>query len=211
MSEPSEPGEPSEPDARDHAGAALVTLRRRVGEHFDAALARSPAQMQCRVGCSRCCHQRFGVFEVEAHRLRTALARLSRSDPALRERVRRQADDPAAMDRCALLVDDRCAVYDERPLICRTHGLPTRVRDRVRDHEGPATAEGGRAPWAAMGSESLQGCPLNFTSEDPPAASVLELQAVNAPLSVMARMWDGHGSRVAIDVLARSPDVLDEA
>lgn len=187
----SEPSEPSEPGARDHAGTALVTLRRRVGEHFAAALARSPGQMQCREGCSRCCHQRFGVFEVEAHRVRTALARLSRSDPALRERVRAQADDPAAMQRCALLVDDRCAVYEERPLLCRTHGLPT----RVRDHEG----------------ESLQGCPLNFTSEDPPAASVLELQAVNAPLSVMARMWDGHGSRVALDELARAPDVLDEA
>ena len=172
-----------EPDPRDYAGAALVTLRRRVEGHFDAALARSPDAMQCRVGCSRCCHQRFGVFEVEAHRVRAALARLARTDPALRERVRRQADDPEALHHCALLVDDRCAVYEERPLICRTHGLPTRVVDE-------------------RGS-SLQGCPLNFTDGEPPAASVLELAAVNAPLSVMARMWDGHGSRVDLDALAR--------
>jgi Fe-S-cluster containining protein len=178
------PAAMSDPAARDHAGAALVVLRRRVDEHFVAALARSPGEMQCRAGCSRCCHQRFGVFEVEAHRVRAALARLSRTDPALRERVRRQADDPAARNHCALLVDDRCAVYDERPLICRTHGLPTRVRDE----------EGG---------ESLQGCPLNFSGGDPPAQSVLELAAVNAPLSVMSRMWDGHGGRVALDVLAR--------
>ena len=181
----------SEPSARDHAGSALVILRRRVDEHFGAALARSPGAMQCRVGCSRCCHQRFGVFEVEAHRVRAALARLARADPTLRERVREQADDPAAMHHCALLVDDRCAVYDERPMICRTHGLPTRV---VED-----------------GRSSLQGCPLNFTADEPPAASVLELAAVNAPLSVMARMWDGHGSRVALDALAKAPDVLDEA
>jgi hypothetical protein len=177
--------------ARDHAGSALVVLRRRVDEHFGAALARSPAAMQCRDGCSRCCHQRFGVFEVEAHRVRAALARLSRADPVLRERVRRQADDPAALHHCALLVDDRCAVYDERPLICRTHGLPTRVVDE--------------------GIASLQGCPLNFTGGDPPAQSVLELAAVNAPLSVMARMWDGCGGRVALEELARAPDVLDEA
>lgn len=173
----------SEPGARDHAGAALVVLRRRVDDHFAAAQGRSPGQMQCSAGCSRCCHQRFGVFEVEAHRVRTALARLAQTDPARRERVRRQADDPAVMHHCALLVDERCAVYDERPLICRTHGLPTRVQDEHGD--------------------SLQGCPLNFTDEDPPAASVLALAAVNAPLSLMARMWDGHGSRVALDALAR--------
>lgn len=176
----------SEPDARDHAGAALVVLRRRVDDHFAAALDRSPGQMQCRDGCSRCCHQRFGVFEVEAHRVRAALARLSRSDPERRERVRRQADDATAMHHCALLVDDRCAVYDERPLICRTHGLPTRIPAEHGEH-----------------GESLQGCPLNFTSGDPPAASVLALAAVNAPLSVMARMWDGHGTRVPLDALAR--------
>jgi hypothetical protein len=185
MSEPS--------DARGHARAALVTLRRRVDDHFDAALRRSPEQMQCRLGCSLCCHQRFGVFEVEAHRVRAALGRLGRTQPLVRERVRQQADDPAARDRCALLVDDRCAVYDERPLICRTHGLPTRVR------------EGADEPG------SLHGCPKNFTTQAPPAASVLELGAVNAPLSVMARMWDGEGHRVPLDALAREPDVLDEA
>lgn len=185
----------SEPGARDHAGAALVVLRRRVDDHFAAALERSPGHMQCRSGCSRCCHQRFGVFEVEAHRVRAALTRLSRTDPERRERVRRQADDPATMHHCALLVDDRCAVYEERPLICRTHGLPTRVEDAPD-------------PTRSAGAESLQGCPLNFTAGDPPAASVLALAAVNAPLSVMARMWDGHGDRVALDALARAMDVV---
>lgn len=197
MSDPGQPRAGGEDEgARDHARAALVVLRRRVEAHFEAALARSPGQMQCRAGCSRCCHQRFGVFEVEAHRVRAALARLGRADGALRERVRQQADDPATHHHCALLVDDRCTVYDERPLICRTHGLPTRVRE-----PGLATT----------GQGTLQGCPLNFTSSEPPAQSVLELGAVNAPLSVMARMWDGHGSRVALEALARAPDVLDEA
>lgn len=181
-------------DDRDHAGVALVTLRRRVDEHFAAALARSPGAMQCKSGCARCCHQRFGVFEIEAHRLRLALAVLGRRDPAMRERVRRQASDPAAAHHCALLVDDRCAVYDERPMLCRSHGLPTRVHRAG----GPPGGE-------------IEGCPLNFTSEAPPAGSVLDLSAVNAPLSIMARMWDGQGSRVAIEELAAATDVLDGA
>lgn len=182
----------SEADARDQAGATLVVLRTRVDDHFDAAMLRSPEGMQCRSGCSRCCHQRFGVFEVEAHRLRTALARLARTDPQLRERVREQADDPAVTHHCALLVDDRCTVYEERPMICRTHGLPTLVRN-----EG--------------GGTSLQGCPLNFTTEDAPRASILDLAAVNAPLSVMAQMWDGEGGRIDLAQLAQATDILDEA
>ncbi len=171
---------------------ALVTLRKRVDDHFDAALDRSPEQMQCRRGCAHCCHHRFGVFEVEAHRVRAALVRLGRRDPELRQRVRVQADDPATTDHCALLVDDRCTVYEDRPLICRTHGLPTIVRDDD-------------------GSAKVAGCPLNFTSAKPPNASLLELAAVNAPLSVMARMWDGEGTRVDLADLARAVDVLDEA
>ncbi len=182
----------SSSDTRDQAGAALLTLRSRVDDHFDAAQQRSPEQMQCRRGCAHCCHHRFGVFEVEAHRVRAALSRLGRRDPPLRERVRAQADDPATQDHCALLVDDRCTVYEDRPLLCRTHGLPTVVRDE-------------------QGNAEVQGCPLNFTTAAPPKASLLQLDAVNAPLSVMARMWDGQGSRVSLADLARAPDVLDEA
>ncbi|MEM7157535.1 MAG: YkgJ family cysteine cluster protein [Myxococcota bacterium] len=181
----------SDSDARDQARAALDVLRQRVDAHFDAALERSADQMQCRAGCARCCHQRFGVFEVEAHRVRAALVRLGRQDPELRERVRQQADDPDAAVHCALLVDDRCTVYEDRPLLCRTHGLPTLIRDEQ--------------------GTSLQGCPLNFTSEEPPPASVLDLSAVNAPLSVMARMWDGHGARIDLADLAAAVDPLDEA
>lgn len=179
-------------DARDQAGATLLVLRQRVDDHFAAAQQRSPDQMQCRSGCARCCHQRFGVFEVEAHRMRAALTALARRDPELRARVRAQADDPEVAHHCALLVDDRCTVYDERPMICRTHGLPT----LVREPGGPG---------------SLQGCALNFTSAEPPPSSVLDLGAVNAPLSVMATMWDGEGVRVELAELARADDPIDEA
>lgn len=77
-------------------------------------------------------------------------------------------------------------------MICRTHGLPTLVTE-------------------PDGGTSLQGCPLNFTDGDPPAQSVLALSAVNAPLSVMAQMWDGEGTRVDLADLARASDPLDEA
>jgi Fe-S-cluster containining protein len=171
--------------ARDEARAALVVLGRRVGEHFAAAAARSPGALACRSGCAQCCRVRFGVFGVEAERIELALASLARTDPALRARVRAQADDPEH-DACALLVDDRCAVYDARPTICRSHGLAV----RVRDDDG----------------ERIDCCPLNYTDAPPPAASVLELAAVEAPLSVLARMFDPSAERIELAALARAAD-----
>lgn len=168
-------------DARAHASGALVELRRRVDDHFAAAQRRTPAAFSCRAGCSSCCVA-FTVAKVEADRMRATLEGIAARDPALRERIRAQGRtaDRAA---CALLVDDRCSVYDERPIICRSHGLPVR-----------ATLEDG--------STHTSVCALNFVDTPPPPASVLSLDAVNAPLSVIARMWDDHSDRIAIADLA---------
>lgn len=176
---------------RDDLAGTLVQLRRRVDLHFDAAVARSPSSFTCTAGCAACCHARFSVFAVEAAAIRQALARLAAEAPDLRARVRRQADDPAHQDRCALLVDDRCSIYAERPVICRSHGLPVLTEGHV-DH-----------------------CPLNFTEHAPPSASVLRLDAVNQPLAVIATLWDQERSpsdppstvgRVDLADLARDPD-----
>ncbi|HET6582302.1 MAG TPA: YkgJ family cysteine cluster protein [Nannocystaceae bacterium] len=172
--------------AADDARAALVTLRRRVGDHFAAAQARSPDAMQCRSGCADCCRVRFGVFGVEAEPIALALAELGRRDPQMRARVRAQADDPRH-GACALLVDDRCTVYDARPLICRSHGLAVRVRDEA-------------------GGARIDCCPLNYRETDAPAPSVLELAAVEAPLSVIARMYEPAAERVELAALARATD-----
>ena len=187
---------------RDELGATLVQLRRRVDDHFDAALARSPASFRCSAGCDACCHVRIGVFAIEAAPIRDALAQLDHADPALRARVRQQADDPAHQHHCALLVDGRCTVYAQRPLICRSHGLPVLVPDPTE----PASLR-------------LDHCPLNFTREPPPRASMLRLDAVNQPLALLARLWTAEAptkapteapadERIALADLARAPDLF---
>ncbi|MFV8756076.1 YkgJ family cysteine cluster protein [Nannocystaceae bacterium ST9] len=155
--------------------ATLVQLRRRVDEHFDAALARTPSGFACREGCWSCCRPRFSVFEIEALGIREALAEL---DPELRERVREQGRD-AELGHCALLVEGRCSVYAQRPVICRSHGLAVMTDEGVVDH-----------------------CELNYVGVEVPRASVLVLEAVNRPLGVMAQMW-AAGERVGLDALAR--------
>ena len=160
------------------AGEALVVLRARVDDHFDNALRRTPDAMQCRAGCDQCCHVRLSVFSIEAARISRVLSELSRREPDLRQKIRERAKDPQWAHSCPMLIDHRCAIYEERPLICRSHGLPV--------------AHDGETHW----------CELNFTQVAPPAESGLRLDAVNHPLSVMARMWDGLGERVELEELA---------
>ena len=159
-------------------GTHLVRLRSRVDQHFAAARARSPHAMQCATGCDACCHRRFGVFTVEADPIREALARI---DPAVRARIRDQARSDE--DRCPLLVDGRCTVYEVRPIICRSHGVPVAAEDED-------------------GETVVDHCRLNFVDVPPPAASILVLEAVNRPLAVLATLADATGARVELTVLA---------
>ena len=168
---------------RQHAADALVVLRRRVDTHFAQAVARSPGELACRAGCDSCCRPGLSVFAIEADAIAAALQRLP---PPLRARVR-QAAAVEAPQRCALLVDGECSVYDARPLLCRSHGLAVTVPTETRQAGGVA--------W--------DHCALNYRGAPPPAASILDVDAVNAPLSVMARMWGGE--RVALADLARAP------
>jgi len=162
----------SESDAQT-ARSALVTLRSRVDAHFDEAARGAGEQMRCAQTCDQCCHVDLSVFEVEAAPVRDALAALP---AATRARVRAQADQT---QRCAMLLDGLCAVYEQRPLICRSHGSGVLLEDGRVEH-----------------------CSLNFTETPPAKANVLRLAAINQPLSVMATLWDGVGTRVALRTLA---------
>lgn len=120
--------------------------------------ARHPRSMACREGCSLCCRRHFSLFPVEAHRVALAVAALPAVERGILAERLLGDPEPAA---CPLLVDDRCSIYQDRPLICRTHGLPL----LIRDEEG----------------ERTDVCPLNF-ADDPgpiPASSVLDLDRLN--------------------------------
>lgn len=158
-------------DDAQYSQAALVQLRGAVQNHFEQAMQRQPGAMQCKEGCSGCCRPGLSVFGLEAAKIRESLAALSQNAPAIRDTVRRQGhlavQDPGSVSRCPLLVDDRCAVYHERPLICRSHGLPI-----LSDPQGP-----------------VRNCELNYQEQAAVPASVLRLDAINLPLGVSAELW----------------------
>ena len=97
----------------------VIALHREV----DAAAAPLQRQhrerLQCRRGCHDCCVDGLTVFEVEAERIRAAHPRLLAEG---------RPHPPGA---CAFLDGEgACRIYDARPYVCRTQGLPLRWLDR---------------------------------------------------------------------------------
>jgi Fe-S-cluster containining protein len=105
--------------------------------------ANAPAKIECRAGCSFCCHQNVDVTIPEA-----ILIALRLADP---EDPRRSAvlsaaeafagvedDARIALGRpCPLLIDKRCSVYEDRPIACRSLTSPDAERcdDAMRSLE----------------------------------------------------------------------------
>ena len=96
-------------------------LRSQVDAQTASIAERRRRYLQCRKGCDSCCHQRLAVLPVEYDRLRTAFLALP---PEEQQRIRGHAAERWAAGICPLLVDGACSLYEDRPIICRTHGLP---------------------------------------------------------------------------------------
>jgi Fe-S-cluster containining protein len=81
-------------------------------------------RLTCRRGCSDCCVDDLTVFEVEAEKIRRGAA------------VLLATGQPHAIGRCAFLgAEGECRIYDLRPYVCRTQGLPLRWLDHEAEAE----------------------------------------------------------------------------
>ncbi len=102
----------------------LVELHRLVDEASTDLAAKHGERLRCAPGCAECCVDDISVFEVEAQRIRDRCADLLR------------ASSPHPVGACAFLDDDgACRVYEHRPYVCRTQGLPLRWIDEIEPGE----------------------------------------------------------------------------
>jgi len=120
----------------------------KIDAFFEAGKARYGEAITCRAGCDDCCRRRFSVTSIEAAAIRAALARLPEET---RASLRERAADTKSASCPALEPDGTCAVYEARPTICRTHGLPIRFKQTGKD---------GRS------LPILDACPKNFSGQD---------------------------------------------
>jgi len=101
-------------------------LTAKVDAFFTRVEQRHGADMQCATGCADCCHARLTVTPVEATAIVDEIATWAR-DRKIALHALAVRDQTA---RCAALGDDdRCRIYAARPLVCRSHGAPVRMRD----------------------------------------------------------------------------------
>ncbi|MEJ7597082.1 MAG: YkgJ family cysteine cluster protein [Kofleriaceae bacterium] len=148
----------------------LDELTAKVDAFFARVTARHGDDMQCGTGCSDCCHARLTVTVVEAAAIRALVA-------GWPEPQRRALADTGPADRCAALdAAGRCKIYDARPIVCRSHGAPIRMRQ-----------------------DSLpvvQSCHRNFVRGEPDPACVIDQTTLSALVLAVDRDAGGDGSRV---------------
>jgi uncharacterized protein len=153
----------------------LGELHAKVDGFFARVQARHGDDMQCGSGCNDCCHVRLTITGVEAAAIRAHVE----SWPVEQRRALSPDDD---LDRCAALdADGRCRIYEARPIVCRSHGAPIRMR-----------------------RESLpviESCFRNFTRTEPAPDCVLDQETLSALVLAVDRDGGGDGSRVELAAL----------
>lgn len=120
----------------------------------------------CKKGCDGCCLH-FSIFWVEAVNLAMAVKGMPGEEAALlRSRLRSRADQEV----CPLLREGGCLLYEYRPIICRTHGLPI-----LTGQSGPSV---------------IDFCPRNFQHADSiPGSAVIHLDRLNETLAVINTLF----------------------
>ena len=125
--------------------------------------------ISCSKGCSACCTS-ITLFPVEAAALKAAIEDLSaEEEAAIRRHVTEHADD----ERCPLLSHHCCLLYQARPVICRTHGLPILYMEN--------------------GERRVDCCPLNLEQCDSlPGSAIIDLERLNALLVAVNALYLSH-------------------
>ncbi|HUP62326.1 MAG TPA: YkgJ family cysteine cluster protein [Thermoanaerobaculia bacterium] len=119
----------------------------RADEHFDSVMREQPQNLQCGRGCSLCC---YGLFEIGSGDVPVIAEGLEKLHPMRRKKVIRRAleivESSAHPDLRECTPDEKeaffertkstpcpnldengaCMMYEHRPLVCRTFGLPLR-------------------------------------------------------------------------------------
>ena len=129
----------------------------------------------CLAGCSSCCKIPRSVLPIEAEYILTH----NDLDEASKQKVRKQAEKSP---NCPFLVDDLCAVYPIRPLICRTHGLP--LLYYFESEQGYAITH----------------CDLNFSGENPAfgKGEYLDMETINGRLRQLNREMGFEEKRISL-------------
>ena len=147
-------------------------LAGKVDAFFARVWDRHGGDMACARGCSDCCAAGLTVTGAEADAIRAEVAGWAPDQRA--DLARSQLVGCAALD-----AQGRCRIYAARPIVCRSHGAPIRMRD-------------------ARSLPVVQACEKNFRTTTPDADCVLDQTTLSAMTLAVDRDAGGDGTRTAI-------------
>ncbi|HJA78709.1 YkgJ family cysteine cluster protein [uncultured Desulfovibrio sp.] len=188
-------------------------LRAQTDAVFATVRSQFPQCVTCKEGCSDCCHALFDLSLVEAMYLNRAfqahfgygpersaiLERASETDRQLtrlkrdlfrEEKAGKSAEDIMAeaarvKSRCPLLgEDDRCLLYEARPITCRIYGVPTSIAGKGHVCGFAAFEKGQSYPTVHLDKIQDRLADLSRAIADTVESRFKELHEVYVPLSM---------------------------
>lgn len=102
----------------------LINFYKEVDKLTSKLNERHKSRLNCKAGCFTCCVDYITVFEVEAEFIKQNYVDLLKSEP------------PHSEGLYAFLNDKgECRIYEHRPYVCRTQGLPLRWLEEINEEE----------------------------------------------------------------------------
>jgi Fe-S-cluster containining protein len=103
---------------------ALVQMYAEVDALSNRLAQTHSARLRCGRGCSACCVDDLTVYQIEAENIR------------LHHTEFLETATPHKKSACAFLDEEgSCRIYEQRPYVCRTQGLPLRWFEETEDDE----------------------------------------------------------------------------
>jgi Fe-S-cluster containining protein len=162
----------------------LNQLRSKVDDFFDNCFNKNQKEFSCKLGCDQCCHVSLSVSAVEAQAIIDWFDRLNQDMKIIlkklweSEQCKGKDLEENLVSPCAFLYEGKCSIYESRPIICRSHGLPLLRLEN--------------------GKNFLDCCSLNFQNTTPPKEDMLDLERLNLILSTLNETYFKGQDRVAL-------------
>ncbi len=87
----------------------------------DATIEALKPYVACSLGCAHCCRVPALIYEREAIRMSKASGRMMVRMPYRTHEEVLSASTKFRGQPCSFLIDEKCSIYNDRPLVCRVH------------------------------------------------------------------------------------------
>ncbi len=156
--------------------ASYLELADRIDRFTQNVIQHHGSEIRCKPGCSDCCRVDLSIYVFEAEHILGAFEKLtSKQQESVLERARNLSRGRSG--DCPFLEQNICLAYENRPIICRTHGLVLLV----------------------PGEDRISVCLHNFKSQTKlDKRFVMDLEPINQILATINHIKTGGFTRTTI-------------